>query len=164
MRGVGGSASHSCWIKRRTIAFLCLDALQQASAPPYPFIASEKANTPIAASDALKSSDSILKPSKVYTQNTEVLVRQATPLELLGHGNLQTNLMTVLGIEVTSDQPQETEELSAAHLDEASEVTTVQRKERYPTFRFTCQPFWRSLGRQDVTDLFETFESIAACK
>jgi hypothetical protein len=96
-----------------------------------------------------------MKPSKVSMPNTEVLVRQATPFELLGNGNSLPMLTTALGLEVTSDQPHELEELSSALLDEA------QDEECLPTFRFALNPSGNvsTIMREEGTTASSTLET-----
>ena len=95
--------------------------------------------------------------------------------------------MSIPGVEVTSDQPQEPEDFSMAHVDQGAEVATLQVEEEYPNLYFT----FSSTGNvsvllggtgttalstlvthdededqredEDISEFLETLESIAAC-
>ena len=88
-------------------------------------------STPLATFDALSSTNGLLQPSKVFAKHTSILVRQATPAELLGYDGTAPSLSPTPGPELVSDQSPELEEAALEPIDEASEVLVAQTEETY---------------------------------
>jgi len=100
-------------------------------------------STPLAVFESLLSTNGVLQPCKVFAKNTSVLMRQATPFELIGledPSRPATILLSVPASELNSDQPQVVDDPALVPVDESRDVVALQTEEPTPQFSFAFDP------------------------